>query len=131
MGLDILLHAEADPSPERLTAAEKVFHAAVGVADRYEGHWSSLEIDSEDWYPRPRVIANLTQRYYGEGYERGDWPSIYVAIQVFRHLFPEAEVFYGSDSSDDGELVTDDMLREVWRHYLGPDGNAYHERWNR
>jgi hypothetical protein len=137
MGVDVLLYAETSVTPERLAEAEDYFYVRSSVADRYEPEkgkgWLSLAVDDADWLTHPRVVANLTCRYWGPGYERGNWPGIYGAIRLLQHLFPEAKVYYDGDSSDDGLEVTDDLCDEYWAHWLGPNGDDYRARnraWN-
>ena len=81
--------------------------------------------DSEEWFASPRVNVCTMSRYYGPGYERGPWPDIYGAIRTLQAAFPEAKVFYGGDTSDDGIECTGEYLAEIWEHFLGPHGNDY------
>ncbi len=131
MGIDVNLYAEVNPSDERLAQAEEVFFARCGIADRYERDgktfWLSLSRSNEEW-TGPRVKANVTSRFWGPGYERGDWPSIYGAIRLMQALFPEARVFYDGDSTDDGLLCDEAMFAEYWEHYLSPSGDDYRNR---
>lgn len=126
MGIDVNLYVEADVSPERLNAAEEVLRARSTIPDARNGR--ALVVEDDDWLPRPRVSLYTLSRYYGPGYERGDWPSIYGAIRLMQALFPEAKVYYGGDSSDDGCECTDEYLAEVWEHFLGPNGDDYRAR---
>lgn len=68
-------------------------------------------------------------RYYGPDYERGSWPEIFAALVCLTAMYPGSTIRYGGDSSPVEELekVTPDFLDEMWRHYLGPDGDAYHQ----
>ncbi|ROR91740.1 hypothetical protein [Nocardioides aurantiacus] len=131
MGIDVNLYAEVNPTDERLAQAEEAFFARCGIADRYESdgkvRWLSLARENYEW-TGPRVVANVTCRYWGPGYERGDWPAIYGAIRLMQALFPEARVFYGGDSSDDGEMCDEAMFAEFWEHYLSPAGDNYRNR---
>lgn len=45
------------------------------------------------------IKANLYHRYYGEGYERGDWPKLRACIFWLTVRIPAGEVWYGGDSS--------------------------------
>lgn len=128
MGLDVNLYAEVSPTPEELAVAEEFFTDRSHLADPDYNEGRSLAYDDSEWHGRPRVNVYTLSRYYGVGYERGDWPSIYAAIRVLREAFPGAKVFYGSDSSDDGTECTEEFLEELWSHYLGPRGLAYRER---
>lgn len=131
MGIDVNLYAETTATADQLEAARSVFRRSA-ISDDYESngkvHWRCLEFEDETDWRGPRVVANVTCRYWGIAYERGDWPSIYGAIRLLQAAFPEAQVFYGGDTSDDGDLCTDEYLAELWAHFLGPNGNAYRER---
>jgi hypothetical protein len=131
MGVDVLLYAETTPTSQELETARNLFRRSA-VADDYEHdgqvRWRCLEFEDETEWSRPRVVANVTTRYYGDGYERGDWPSIYGAIRLLQAAFPSARVFYGGDTTDYGLEVTEEWLAETWAHFVGPDGNAYRAR---
>lgn len=134
MGVDVNLYSEADPSPERLNAANERFKTLCWDADEYvneatgEVIWHALQYDDGKLEGRPpRVTANINTRYYGPGYERGNWAAIYGAIRILQSLFPEAKVFYGGDSVDDGVECTSEFLEGIWLHLLGPQGDAYRE----
>lgn len=45
------------------------------------------------------IKANLFGRYYGRGYERGDWPKLRACIFWLSTRIPNCEVWYGGDSS--------------------------------
>jgi hypothetical protein len=126
MGIDVNLYAVGDITDEQITAALPFVKARVDF-----DQWSSLE--RSKYEDDGRVELSTGHRYYGPGYERGPWPSIYGEIRVMQAAFPGASVYYGGDSSDYGELCTDDFLAEMWAHFLGPHGDDYREssrRWN-
>jgi hypothetical protein len=125
MGLDVNLYAEADPTPEDLARAEEFFTARSELGDPWGDDKRVLVASMEDWFQYPRVEVQTLDRYYGEGYERGNWPRIYGGIRVLQAAFPGCRVFYGSDSTDDGQECTDEMLARVWEHFLGPRGDDY------
>lgn len=133
MGIDVLLYAEANPTAQELEAARTLFRRSA-IADDYERdgevRWRCLEFEDETEWSSPRVVANVTTRYYGPGYERGDWPSIFGAIALLRAAFPASRIFYGGDGSDEAPEVTAERESSYWSHYLGPHGNAYRERWS-
>jgi hypothetical protein len=125
MGVDVNLYAEADPTAEELAVAEEFFIARSGIG---YGAEAVLIPENEEWFQGPRVVVDTMARYYGPGYERGPWPDIYGGIRVLQAAFPEAKVFYGGDSTDDGIECTDEYLAEIWEHFLGPHGNDYRSR---
>lgn len=131
MGVDILLYAEATPTDQELEAARELFRRS-DIADDYvrdgEVVWRCLEFEDENEWRGARVVANVSPRFYGPGYERGDWPSIYGAIRLLQAAFPKARVFYGGDHDDAAPEVTELMLAETWKHFVGSEGNGYRER---
>lgn len=131
MGVDVLLYAEIIPAEQELEVARDLFRRSR-VADDYESdgkvHWRCLEFEDRTEWTQPRVIANVTQRYYGNGYERGDWPSIFGAIRLLQAAFPTARVFYGGDSDDTAPEFTQETAVEMWMHFTGPSGDAYFDR---
>ena len=131
MGIDILLYAETVPTAQELETARALFRRSR-IADDYEHdgeiRWQCLEFEDETEWTSRRVVANVTPRFYGEGYERGDWPSIYGAIRLLQAAFPQARVFYGGDTDDRAPEVTPQRLADLWEHYLGADGNRYFDR---
>lgn len=76
-------------------------------------------------------------RWYGEGYERGNWPQIYALIRSFMTVFPNNEVIYYEDTwyneqaleSHYCEPETEQTLQAVWAQYLGLHSTAYVKRW--
>lgn len=131
MGVDVLLYAETIPTTQELEQARDLFRRS-SIADDYsrdgEVQWHCLEFEDETEWSRPRVVANVACRYWSPGYERGDWPSIFGAIRLLQAAFPSARMFYGGDYDDAGQEVTEAMLREMWEHFVGPDGNGYRQR---
>lgn len=134
MGVDVNLYAETTPTEQELEAARELFRRSSIADDYVDGEtvrWRCLEFEDETEWSAPRVTANVTCRFWGEGYERGDWPAIYGAIRLLQAAFPTARVFYGGDYDDTAPEVTEERLREMWAHFVGPNGNDYRARWTR
>lgn len=127
MGVDVNLYAEAIPTDQELAMAEEFFVARSRFGDPDDESNCVLVLDDSEWNPTPRVVVRTMARYYSHNYERGNWPEIYGAIRVLQAAFPEAKVFYGGDSTDDGIEVDDNYLSEIWTHFLGPNGDRYHQ----
>lgn len=45
------------------------------------------------------INVNLSGRYWGPGYERGNWPIIKAVAEWLETRIPQGEVWYGGDSS--------------------------------
>lgn len=129
MGVDVNLYAEVVPNEERLAQAEEFFTARCGIGDPWpEESGTVLSVAAHEWLSWPRVEVSTFARYYGPGYERGDWPTIYGAIRTLQAAFPNSRVFYGGDGDDCGVECTDEHLAEIWAHFLGPSGDGYRRR---
>lgn len=123
MGIDVDLYAIGDVTDEQLAAAEEYLSARFGPHDEYDDSWLSRAN-----YYVDRVEFNTADRFYGPGYERGSWPTIYGHIRALRAALPNCAIHYGRDVEDDCPEVTDGELEAIWQHFLGPDGNAYRDR---
>lgn len=121
MGLDVNLYATGEITDEQIKAANDFFGHRISIA------WldSGSPVKRSE-YHSDRVVFDTLERYYGPGYERGDWPGIYGAIRALGHLMPDATVYYRSDSDDDGGVeCTEAYLSEMWAYWLSADGDAY------
>lgn len=123
MGVDVNLYAVGDVTARELAAAEEFIIERCGEADEFFGAW--LTRGDLAYYGSPRVELGTMGRYYGPGYERGDWPTIHNQILSLRAALPMCTIHYGGDGEDDCPEATDAYLAEIWQHYLGPDGFAY------
>lgn len=119
MGIDVRLYVEGSFSDEQITEADAFIKERFGDWDR---EWEPLSRVS---YAPNRLSLACPDRYYGPGYERGWWPTIYNHIRLLQAAFPDGQVFYGSDVMDVGEPVTPEFLENIWDHWLGPNGQAY------
>lgn len=134
MGLDVNLYAEGEVSDDELSTADQFVMTRSVIAGGYgRTEMNALARADEDWFDAPRIEFLTSSRYYGQGYERGDWPAIYGAIRLMQAALPDCRIFYGSDSSDEGIECTEEYLAEMWAHFLGPHGDNYRQevrRWN-
>lgn len=120
MGVDAMIYvADGDLTPEMAEAVSdaRPDYTASGGVYRHE------DSDGRSW-----LVFNTWQRYYGSGYERGDWPTIRAQIDYMRATF-QRPVYYHGDSDWYGEhepLTADDVFRLdlLWRQV----GAAYGER---
>lgn len=128
MGIDVNLYAVGEVSDEQLAVAEEYMTARVPAMAWDVGNDEHRVLLKRTEYPEPdRIEVNTGMRYYGPGYERGDWPTIAGAILCLRAALPlGCRVFYGGDTTDDGPEATDELLAEYGLHWLGPDGDSYH-----
>jgi hypothetical protein len=123
MGVDVNLYAEGRITDEELAAANEFMAQRVYPRDDYEHEigFGSLVRDNlaGEW---ERIEFRTLSRYYGPGYERGDWPYIHNVIVCMRAALPSCKVFYGGDTTDYGIEVTDELMAEYWMHWLSADG---------
>ena len=71
--------------------------------------------------------VNVSSRYYGPGYERGNWPLIDGVCQWLGLRLPAAQVFYGGDSGSELALVTPEFREFMWRHFTAVGHTPYRE----
>lgn len=132
MGVDCEIYVKGEMSYGQVVRAaeyvkERIPFGMLFDSDIHDGPFNvSDAADHDDG--QERLELYVSTRYYGPGYERGDWPSIYAAIRLMQTAFPNQDVYYGGDNTDDHPVVTDEMIASLWDHYLGPDSQAYHRR---
>lgn len=126
MGVDVNMYVLGTATDEELAEAEKYMEARVG--GMAWGHPETRPLLRRADYPDLRIELDTGSRYYGPGYERGHWPTIAAAILCMRVAFGGRDVYYGGDTTDDGLLADDNLLTAYWLHFLGPDGDSYHDR---
>ncbi len=90
----------------------------------WDGDYTALELvecweqDGPTLFPEDDeqfIRVHLWSRYYGEGYERGDWPFISNVRKWLLLKLPAAEIWYGGDSSGvEAKPLTDEMDEELW-----------------
>lgn len=72
------------------------------------------------------VEAHLMSRYYGIGYERGDWPTIRAVAEFLELHIPGCAIWYGGDSSGVCAEPFGPAAREALnRHYLSVGHTPY------
>ena len=126
MGIDIEIYVEGTCTDEELEVAEKYMMTRVsGLSWRPEIEKTIL---GRAGYPEDRIEVCSGDRLYSQGYERGNWPKIYGGIRAMQGAFPDRKVFYMGDVSTYGMECTPEFLEAIWQHWLGPNGDAYHER---
>ena len=69
------------------------------------------------------IKVHLYDRYYGDGYERGDWPQLRAIMECLEYLIPDGEIWYGGDSSGIcAEHFHKARREEMNRHFLERQG---------
>ena len=146
MGIDVEMYARLseEPSAELMAEVEEFFHSRLamgsGEDSRPDESWREypyLKVEEEDgeWYVALRTLA----RYWGPGYERGDWPTIYGFWRAFETFWP-GKVHYHGDTYYPGEVApfSAQAAEAYWEHWSGPHGDDYYqsfkrqrERWKR
>lgn len=77
-------------------AALKAQYPVMKVIDAYHQDGPTLECPNDEQWIRVYLMG----RYYGEGYERGDWSKLGQIMRWLYENMPEgSEVWYGGDSS--------------------------------
>lgn len=72
------------------------------------------------------IRVHMWSRYYGPGYERGDWPFIRGVAEFLEVAIPGAEVWYGGDSSGVCAQPLGEAARaEMTAYWLNQGHEAY------
>jgi hypothetical protein len=109
MGIDaeMFIRTKHPITPEILRRAEHMLFAIFGedlhswndrileVVAEWEQDGPTLRPDEGETFVR----VHLATRYYGEGYERGNFRLIHDIAEALETLIPGGEVWYGGDSS--------------------------------
>lgn len=87
----------------------------------YQQDGPDIVAEPGEWF----IEANLWSRYYGEGYERGDWQTIInTALWLEQNI--GGEVWYGGDSSGIEATPFGKKERDAMtRHALSESGKDY------
>lgn len=72
------------------------------------------------------IKVNLFGRYYGPGYERGNWPNLRACIFWLKTKLPKGEVWYGGDSGGEcAQHASDAFLADMDRHWVNHARRPY------
>lgn len=126
MGIDVNIYVvgEQDILDADIEKANELFSEIF-----YNGGDGKFEDCFERAYDGDRrnniIMINSLDRYYGEGYERGPWPKIFAKVMFALAHFPDARVYYLSDSHDFTQTddnswceASQENLAKLWAHYL-------------
>lgn len=113
---------------------EEIVKANRFIEDRgWPMSWSYRDWDDQPVVERRYGVVDFTcagQRYYGPGYERGQWHVIASGIMLACGALPGHEIRYGGDSNApvNFEVVTPEFMQRMWDYYLfSPDALAYRQ----
>lgn len=124
MGIDVELRAVGTISDADLEAARDFFRTrGMGDMDSTESYDDNLVRISNG------VNFATLERFWGPGYERGDWPKIASWILALGAAFPDCKIIYHGDSDDKQDDLRNEMtterFEEYWAHWLSPHGGDY------
>ena len=133
MGVNVNLYAKGSVSDAELATAEAFMVERFG-GPGYGDVWLA-QLGPDDYFEDggERIEFCCLSRYYGVGYERGTWPTIYGYIRAMKAAFPNLPIHYGGASDDYATPATDAQMDYIWQHWLSPQGMDYRrecERWN-
>jgi hypothetical protein len=141
MGVDVELVANL--KDRRLTDDELLSYSvkmcvAIGADNFFIGLSNNTDhaitrVGADSWHRETIVYqsddnilaVNMSRRYWGPGYERGDWPVIHYTILWIQTVLDAREVWYGGDTGEALELVDDKMLVSYTNKYLAGDSMNY------
>ena len=81
-------------------------------------------VGDETW---TRFRVSLGGRFYGPGYERGNWPLYMNLRRWFLTKLPGCKVFYGGDTSEWIPEFTHEMEAEFWQHFANVQHHPYNK----
>jgi hypothetical protein len=128
MGVDVVvwLKPNRDLKPGEIeTLEENIRVRFSSFVDFYDDAPSISPCDS-DW---PGYLEmSMAERYWGQGYERGNFIGIAALLDYLVRVFP-GDVFYGSDMLDMPTTMTWQEEREIlWQHFASDGFNGYRDR---
>lgn len=89
--------------------------------DSYTVHHSVMRTSREvaDGAVVTMLKVHLMERWFGPGYRRGDWPTIYAMIRYLQQQVPNGVVLYGNDCREGSEVeMTEDVIRAYWDEFF-------------
>lgn len=120
-------------SPGKFWVDRKQNRRALYAIDRYEQDGPTLRPKEGEQFVR----VQLWDRFYGEGYERGDLPFIIMVAEWLEHRIravdgnESAEVWYGGDSSGICATRFDAKRRlELFRYFVEQAHRPYRTGWD-
>lgn len=89
--------------------------------DRAKGRMALNLREDYEAYPEKKIINTVLEvstmsRYYGPGYERGDWPRIAATLIWMTHNLPGV-TYYGGDNCDDLLEATPGFIQEMFDYW--------------
>lgn len=96
--------------------------AGYGKAHHVFEENASCEYSEEDAYFKDHHAAQwlrvfLWGRYYGEGYERGDFPLYYALAKWIDTRLPGSVILYGGDTGGEYELFDTKRREDLFAHF--------------
>lgn len=113
MGVDAIMRVEADISDEELR--ELCFKA--GCTFGSNRFWIEHKSGQRAFTRTEHGFeVQWMQRYYGEGYERGDIFFVINLAEFFEYHIGRCRIFYGGDFSDDMVELHSEERRKLKKH---------------
>lgn len=135
MGVDAIVLCKTGRTftDDELAALNWSFTEALGRHNGYTfpdapkmlGRIEKHEDDSGSWGTPADLEVNWGMRFYGPGYERGCWPTIYAVARWFWARFPGCSVYYGGDSGETIAELTPEVAEAMWAHWAAFGGAPY------
>ena len=140
MGIDAMMFVRTKTkiTPDDLRRLSFRMCSALGAENFFHGYppnchalefckiWEQDGPDINSENGETFVDVHLYTRYYGPGYERGDFPLIAATAEWLERNIKGSEVWYGGDSSGVCAKKFDKKVREeFWKHFCGEHGADY------
>lgn len=135
MGVDAVMYVSGlgeRPEAERVARWSRELLDLFG-SDRFIAR-CGLEIVSPETLPDGAapgswcIDVNLSARYYGPRYERGDPLFLCAVAEWLEQHIPGCTVWYGADSDDVRDVFDEPARKQMRAHFYGPNGRDYYKR---
>lgn len=123
MGIDARIQFDAP----KLTTKEVMVDMAYDLACRIDGFDQHPCITWSEYDNRYEV--EYWSRYWGPGYERGDWPKLRAILDTLLWNQDVSEVYYGGDHEDTVGRFTRDDLEDLDQHFATGEHTYRSHEW--
>lgn len=117
MGIDVEIYFVCEGEPNFERALPRGFEICKAV------DWKA-----EDFAPDATHCIDTMSRYYGIGYERGDWTAICAVLMLLIASEQVSKVYYGGDSYISLPECTIESVLEISKHYMENEHRPYRNR---
>ena len=126
MGIDVRLYAENVNKVDQ----EYLDRINAELTDKYinprdeKDVWEIFEFEGRR---NSQIVFKTMQRYYGIGYERGDWIKLSGLINILRQISGGKVYYYGDNQDEPIYEFTRDDQDKLDKHWADHQNHPYRE----